>query len=103
MCLFPLPSPFGYQISRGERNLIPLLCDMLLDARSTDVGLWSAIIADACRYPDLCRVLIMRVFPRVARSTVADAFARGGAALAPSWEEVRVFFVSGVTAATAVT
>lgn len=64
------------------------MCDMLLDARSGDVGLWSPILADACRYDDLRRVLIMRVFPRVVRSTVADAFARSGATLAASWEEV---------------
>lgn len=64
------------------------MCDMLLDARSGDVGLWSPILADACRHDDLRRVLIMRVFPRVVRSSVADAFARSGAALAASWEEV---------------
>ncbi|CAM9113704.1 unnamed protein product [Scytosiphon promiscuus] len=73
---------------RGERGLIPLMCDMLLDARSGDVGLWSPILADACRHDDLRRVLIMRVFPRVVRSNVADAFARSGAVLAASWEEV---------------
>ncbi|CAN0550436.1 unnamed protein product [Ectocarpus sp. 12 AP-2014] len=73
---------------RGERSLIPLMCDMLLDARSGDVGLWSPILADACRHDELRRVLIMRVFPRVVRSSVAEAFARSGATLAASWEEV---------------
>eukprot|EP00752_Nemacystus_decipiens_P005910 g5342.t1 len=72
---------------RGERSLIPLMCDMLLDARSGDVGLWSPILADACRHDELRRVLVMRVFPRVVRSSVADAFARSGGALATSWEE----------------
>lgn len=64
------------------------MCDMLLDAQSGDVGLWSPLLADACRHADLRRVLIRRVFPRVVRSTVADAFARSGETLAPSWEEV---------------
>ncbi|CAB1115154.1 unnamed protein product [Ectocarpus sp. CCAP 1310/34] len=63
------------------------MCDMLLDARSGDVGLWSPILADACRHDELRRVLIMRVFPRVVRSSVAEAFARSGATLAASWEE----------------
>ncbi|CAN0368930.1 unnamed protein product, partial [Ectocarpus sp. 12 AP-2014] len=72
----------------GGRSLIPLMCDMLLDARSGDVGLWSPILADACRHDELRRVLIMRVFPRVVRSSVAEAFARSGATLAASWEEV---------------
>ncbi|CAM9795603.1 unnamed protein product [Ascophyllum nodosum] len=70
-----------------QRSLIPLMCDMLLDARSGDVGLWAPILADACRHADLRRVLILRVFPRVVRSTVADAFARSGEILAPYWEE----------------
>lgn len=73
---------------RGEHGLIPLLCDMLLDAGCEDTCLWSPILADSCRYPDLCRVLILRVFPRLSRSTVGDAFARNGSSLAPSWEEV---------------
>lgn len=84
------PSPRNTD-NRGERSLIPLMCDMLLDARSGDVGLWSPILADACRHHDLRRELIMRVFPRVVRSRVADAFARSGAALAASWEEVSWF------------
>lgn len=65
---------------------------MLLDARCEDTNLWSSVLADACRYPELCRVLILRVFPRVARSTVADAFARKGSILAPPWEEVSCAF-----------
>lgn len=80
--------PNKWNQNRGERSLIPLMCDMLLDARSGDVGLWSPILADACRHDDLRRALIMRVFPRVVRSTVADAFARSGSVLAASWEEV---------------
>lgn len=71
--------------------MIPLMCDMLLDAQSGDVGLWSPILADACRHADLRRVLILRVFPRVVRSTVADAFARSGEILAPLWEEVILY------------
>ncbi|CAN0539345.1 unnamed protein product [Laminaria digitata] len=66
---------------------------MLLDARSGDVGLWAPILTDACRHHGLRRALIMRVFPRVVRSRVADAFARNGARLAPLWEEVMVMMM----------
>lgn len=86
--LFPHSPPPPHVLVRGQHGLIPLLCDMLLDARCGDTGLWSPILADACRYPDLCRVLILRVYPRLARSVVADAFACSASLLAPSWEEV---------------
>ncbi|CAM9123738.1 unnamed protein product [Choristocarpus tenellus] len=72
---------------RGEEELLPVLCEMLLDSGCEDTSLWASILKHACRRPGLHRALIMRVLPCVARSPVADAFARAGTKIAPLWEE----------------
>jgi Mitochondrial 28S ribosomal protein S22 len=53
---------------RDEPRLLPLLCELLLDARCTDAALWRSLLQRMVRRDRLYRPLLLRILPRLSHA-----------------------------------
>jgi Mitochondrial 28S ribosomal protein S22 len=98
---------YRWRDHRDEPRLLPLLCELLLDARCTDAALWRSLLQRMVRRDSLYRPLLLRVLPRLSHagllplaqcnssssSTMSIGNSSGGASddsnsLAALWETV---------------
>jgi Mitochondrial 28S ribosomal protein S22 len=59
---------YRWRDHRDEPRLLPLLCELLLDARCTDAALWRSLLQRMVRRDGLYRPLLLRILPRLSHA-----------------------------------